>query len=180
MGILRVKTQDESLKQNFCTSSSIRKTATFCVPDLPSDNLTSSSSTHDEDESSVTTLDSTFNVPVDKECISSQGSSSRSSSTTNIGTSSRSPIVTFDKILIRRYNRIAVDHPCCSSGVPVGLSWEYNPEEIEAKLDSYELRRKGKRRSCKDLKRIPDQTRYFMLVNDFDVPMSEVCKLIKW
>ena len=177
MGILRVKTQDESLKQTFCPSSSGgRKTTTFCVSSLPrnGDHLqTDSFKTHEEDENSVSTLDSTFTVPLYDEYIPSTNSSTSISSRSTA-------IVTFDKISIRRYNRIAVDHPCCSSGVPIGLSWDYNPEEFEAKLDSYELSRKGKRRRSKELKRMPDQTRYSMLVNDFDVPMSDICKLIRW
>merc|ERR1712232_1399310 len=112
MGILRVKTQDESLKQTFCPRSS----RNFCVSLPRSDDhlLTNSLKSHEEDENSVSTLDSTFAVPLYDEWIpsSAQGLSSTSSTTTSsTSINGRSPIVTFYKISIRRYNRIAVDHP---------------------------------------------------------------------
>jgi hypothetical protein len=37
--------------------------------------------------------------------------------------------VSFAEVKVRFYNRIVSDHPACSGGPPVGIGWEYTPEE---------------------------------------------------
>jgi hypothetical protein len=37
--------------------------------------------------------------------------------------------VSFTEVEVRFYNRIVSDHPACSGGPPVGIGWEYTPEE---------------------------------------------------
>ena len=52
--------------------------------------------------------------------------------------------VTFDNITIRSYHMEIGDHPCCSIGPPIGLSWEFD-EESTIDLDIYECERKPRR-----------------------------------
>ena len=82
--------------------------------------------------------------------------------------------VKFDKITIRTYNITAVEHPCCESGVPVGLSWEYNPRHTEYSVDGYEKIRNGKRKGREKLL-TTDGERYNLLL-ECDVPMDEIMK----
>jgi hypothetical protein len=53
--------------------------------------------------------------------------------------------VSFGSMRIREYNVALSDHPSCSYGPPVQLSWDYQ-EKDEVPVDSYEEARKGNRR----------------------------------
>ena len=52
--------------------------------------------------------------------------------------------VRFDSITIRNYSIDIGDHPCCSIGAPVSLSWSYEEEEA-LDLDIYEIERRPRR-----------------------------------
>lgn len=101
-----------------------------------------------------------------------EGSLSSNGSTKELRTTSRE--VKFDKISIRTYNITAVEHPCCASGVPIGLSWEYNPCHTEYSVDGYEKIRNGKRKSKGKLL-TTDGERYNLLL-ECDVPLDEIMK----
>jgi len=53
------------------------------------------------------------------------------------GCSSRSKKVRFDVVEIRHYERIASDNPCCSSGPPIGIGWNFI-ETQKSKVNDYE------------------------------------------
>jgi len=82
--------------------------------------------------------------------------------------------VQFDKILIREYKRTIGDNPAVSCGPPLGLDWDYNPDEIEVDLEVYETYRPPRRN--KDDIVVPPQVRESILVDDWGVPFSEVRK----
>jgi hypothetical protein len=102
-----------------------------------------------------------------------------SSSVSNYDTESpKDSAVKFDKIIIRIYNRTIAYNPSCSSGAPVGLSWEYSPEDIELPLEKYELHRDRCRRNKKEML-IPEEVRYDLLRYEFDVPTAEIANVTR-
>eukprot|EP00540_Astrosyne_radiata_P015367 CAMPEP_0116828826 /NCGR_PEP_ID=MMETSP0418-20121206/3859_1 /TAXON_ID=1158023 /ORGANISM="Astrosyne radiata, Strain 13vi08-1A" /LENGTH=178 /DNA_ID=CAMNT_0004457733 /DNA_START=486 /DNA_END=1022 /DNA_ORIENTATION=+ len=58
--------------------------------------------------------------------------------------------VSFLMLHVREYSQILGDHPCCATGPPVALGWEYQPERIIS-VDDYEATR-ASRKSKEDLK----------------------------
>jgi hypothetical protein len=72
---------------------------------------------------------------------------------------------------MREYNRTVVDNPAVSEGPPIGLSWEYNPHEIEMKVDEYEGARPPRR--VKDEMIMPSCVREEMLINEWGHTMRE-------
>jgi hypothetical protein len=100
-------------------------------------------------------------------------------SSSNASPTRSSPLpktVKFDKVSIRCFNMTISDNPSCSSGIPVGLSWEFDPTQIEMPIESFELSRVGKRRYKRDL-RIPAQDRNDLL-NAFNVSLKEAIQVI--
>ena len=87
--------------------------------------------------------------------------------------SSNKPRVKFDKITIRNYNVTISDHPSCSSGAPIGLSWEYDPDHIEVPVESFEMLREGNRRNRGQMQ-MPAQIRHDLLRYEFDVPTKDI------
>ena len=69
----------------------------------------------------------------------------------------RSKSVGFKDIEIRSYPVVPGDHPCCTTGCPLSLGWEYNNEHV-CSIDEYEAFRTP-RRSREDLKTSWDQRR---------------------
>lgn len=65
-------------------------------------------------------------------------STSQESSTTTNAASRRS--VKFTDLHIREYRQVLGDHPCCSSGPPVSLGWDYSPH-TSINLEEYESQR---------------------------------------
>lgn len=100
-------------------------------------------------------------------------------SSSNASPTRSSPLpktVKFDKVSIRCFNMTISDNPSCSSGVPVGLSWEFDPTQIEMPIESFELSRVDKRRCKRDLQ-IPAQVRNDLL-NEFDISLKEAIQVI--
>mmetsp|Transcript_20334 Transcript_20334/g.31353 ORF Transcript_20334/g.31353 Transcript_20334/m.31353 type:complete len:501 (-) Transcript_20334:178-1680(-) len=65
--------------------------------------------------------------------------SSNHSSATTSNKSRHKRCVTFTNIQIREYNTILGDHPCCQSGPPLALGWEFNKQdEVVIDIDDYE------------------------------------------
>merc|ERR1712165_10913 len=52
--------------------------------------------------------------------------------------SRRKRSIKFDKVTVREYELTTGDNPSCSSGVPISLSWKYNPVHEEFAIDEYE------------------------------------------
>lgn len=63
--------------------------------------------------------------------------SQHSSATTTSASRRR---VKFTDLHIREYRQVLGDHPCCSSGPPVSLGWDYSPH-TSISLDQYETQR---------------------------------------
>ena len=181
--ILRVKTQGESLKESYHMNNRNKRQRRGAFVDL---SLTSFAQSVQQLNTQV--ID--FETP--------QPSSTRSSATTSIGTveedspSSSSPLfrslsstfqngnnaVKFDKICIRQYNRTISDNPSCSSGLPIGLDWDYDPDQLEIPIDTFEAFRKGSRRLNKVDLRMPYLERYNLLKYEFNVPADDIRKVI--
>jgi hypothetical protein len=67
--------------------------------------------------------------------------------------------VRFDTVEFREYPVILCDNPS-ASGPPIGLGWEYDPEDtLQAQLDDYESHRHGDDRRTKSGLRIPPNIR---------------------
>lgn len=58
--------------------------------------------------------------------------------------------VQFHSLHIRTYNRVVGDHPCCTTGLPITLGWDYN-DLITVAIDEYETRRRP-RKNRRDMK----------------------------
>lgn len=91
--------------------------------------------------------------------VSTSNNSSGHSSTSNQTSKQHKRCVTFTNIQIREYNTILGDHPCCQSGPPLALGWEYKHEEVVIDIDDYddEARRRSKdelRLNCEDRREI--------------------------
>lgn len=96
-------------------------------------------------------------------------------SVTTNNTTTRSG-VKFDKVIIRNYNLTIADNPSCTSGVPIGLSWEYDPQPIEMSVEAYESCRDGRRRRRNQMQ-MPGQLRFDLLRNEFDVSIREILRV---
>ena len=57
--------------------------------------------------------------------------------------------VSFGHATVREYDRCLVDHPCVSSGVPLGLDWHFQEHSPEA-LDAFEEHRRAQGRVSRD------------------------------
>ena len=53
--------------------------------------------------------------------------------------------VSFSNLEIRQYEVALSDHPSCSYGPPVQLSWQYQPDEVVVPVESYEQSRSPRR-----------------------------------
>mmetsp|Transcript_1108 Transcript_1108/g.1512 ORF Transcript_1108/g.1512 Transcript_1108/m.1512 type:complete len:257 (-) Transcript_1108:38-808(-) len=106
-------------------------------------------------------------------------SSSSSSTTTSSTSSSISSLtdrsVKFDKVIIREYDVTVGDNPSCSGGVPISLSYEYNPHHKEISIDQYEDARIGQRCNASGM-RINMHVRQHRLMSIWGVPFSEIRK----
>ena len=74
--------------------------------------------------------------------------------------------ISFDCVEIREYNRILSDNPATTNGPPVGLGWNYSPEDtLRIDLETYESYQSNARRSKRQLA-IPSQVRQEMLLEE--------------
>ena len=81
--------------------------------------------------------------------------------------------VKFGNVIIRSYDRTVGDNPACTSGVPIGLSWVYNPQHEEFPVEKYEERRDGYRREMSQM-RMPPNIRQDMLRYEFDISIKQI------
>lgn len=124
----------------------------------------------------ITNVEDALTLPSAGEKRRSSLRSSMSSdcdSTSCSSSSSSKPRVKFDKITIRNYNVTISDHPSCSSGAPIGLSWEYDPDHIEVPVERFEMLREGNRRNRGQMQ-MPAQIRHDLLRYEFDVSTKDI------
>lgn len=69
--------------------------------------------------------------------------------------------VSFTSVEIREYNVIVGDHPCCATGFPLTLDWEYR-EVNNIEVDKYEKVR-SPRRHKEELKISPEERSQLLL-----------------
>jgi hypothetical protein len=75
--------------------------------------------------------------------------------------------VSFASLDIRSYSVTIGDHPCCVSGCPLTLDWDYTVESSNLSIDLYEASR-SPRRSRKELRTTSEQ-RHQILSEDHGV-----------
>lgn len=91
---------------------------------------------------------------------------SREEPSSDVDPTSPTRRISFDVVEIREYNRILSDNPATSKGPPVGLGWNYSPDEtIKIDLETYESYQCNARRSKRELA-IPSQVREEMLLEE--------------
>lgn len=93
----------------------------------------------------------------------------------SIRSNSSSKSVKFGNISIREFDVTVGDNPACSSGVPVGLSWKYNPVHEEFPLEVFENYRDGQRCTPDELK-LSERVRYQMLVDEWNISKSKIAR----
>jgi len=71
--------------------------------------------------------------------------------------------VQFHSLHIRTYNRVVGDHPCCTTGLPITLGWDYNDLTTVA-IDEYETTRRP-RKNRRDM-RLDCDSRWQILSRD--------------
>lgn len=47
--------------------------------------------------------------------------------------------VRFGKCIVRSYSQVLGDHPCCATGCPLTLGWDYQEESVTPVVDDYDL-----------------------------------------
>ena len=82
--------------------------------------------------------------------------------------------VRFDRVEMREFDRTVGDNPSVSSGVPIGLDWNYNPNPLVKDLEDYETDR-APRRSKRELALGPS-AREDMLLRDWGLTFRELNK----
>ena len=61
--------------------------------------------------------------------------------------------LSFHSVEVREYSQVLGDHPCCQSGLPLSLGWDYDADATIHNVDEYETHRESQRvKSRKDMK----------------------------
>ena len=102
-------------------------------------------------------------------CLTRKSSLKKFSSVSSFST--LKPTVSFSNLEIREYDVAISDHPSCSFGPPVQLSWEYKQKEI-VPVDSYEQSR-SPRRERRDLV-LSYYDRRFLLIKQAGYSKKEI------
>lgn len=98
--------------------------------------------------------------------------------TTSLDPTSLTRRISFDVVEIREYNRILSDNPATTNGPPVGLGWEYSPEDtVRIDLETYESYQSNARRSKRQLA-IPSEVRQEMLLAE-GYSFGEIAKTVR-
>ena len=74
----------------------------------------------------------------------------------------RIPKVKFGTVLIREYEIILGDHPCCSYGPPITISWNYCEQYDPCEVDKYEFDNALNRRSMREMMLNYHQRKYLL------------------
>ena len=89
----------------------------------------------------------------------------------------RNRIVRFSSVLIRDYDIILGDHPCCAHGPPLSIGWNYTENEVVS-LNQYEWENAFNRRSSHQLT-LNHHQRKHLLREYSDADISAVTREIK-
>ena len=61
--------------------------------------------------------------------------------------------LSFQSVEVREYSQVLGDHPCCQSGLPLSLGWDYDADATIHDVNEYETHRESQRvKSRKDMK----------------------------
>merc|ERR1712038_1905772 len=77
--------------------------------------------------------------------------------------------VKFTNIYIREYQRTLGDNPAVSSGPPLSLDWEYDPNEKILSVDDYEQEKDGSGEKKKQVRALSRFKREKILEEDFGI-----------
>ncbi|CAB9504362.1 expressed unknown protein [Seminavis robusta] len=92
-------------------------------------------------------------------------------------TGNRPEHITFKNIEIREYNRTVGDNPSVSSGPPVTISWEYNPNTLVLAVEEYEKSRPVRRTQSEMI--LPRSIRMEMLRKEWDVSRGQIAGAVR-
>jgi hypothetical protein len=107
-----------------------------------------------------------------------EASASTTSTLTPLGSPYLKRNVSFGSMKIREYNVEISDHPSCSYGPPIQLSWDYKEREDET-LDSYEEKRSTQKRRTGHELLLSFYERHFMLIKTAGYSKSEIRETMK-
>jgi hypothetical protein len=83
--------------------------------------------------------------------------------------------VSFDRVMIREYERCVGDNPAVSSGPPIGLGWNYM-QARECSVDFFETSmRAPPPRTRKDFF-LPAQKRFYILLDQWGFSVQDICR----
>ena len=61
--------------------------------------------------------------------------------------------LSFQSVEVREYSQVLGDHPCCQSGLPLSLGWDYDADATIHDVNEYETHRESQRvKSRKEMK----------------------------
>jgi hypothetical protein len=90
----------------------------------------------------------------------------------------KNPVVSyslrFDKVVLRKYDRILNDNPACAKGPSIGLGWEYVEENFD--IDDYEMER-GRLRRTSEL--LLNRTQREKLVRDLGYTEKDIAAAVR-
>lgn len=90
---------------------------------------------------------------------------------------SNKPRIQFKHIEVREYARTVGDNPSCSSGPPVTISWEYNPDTMILSVEEYEDTRPTRRTMGQMV--LPRSYRTEMLRKEWNVSQQQIASAVR-
>ncbi|EEC48049.1 predicted protein [Phaeodactylum tricornutum CCAP 1055/1] len=85
--------------------------------------------------------------------------------------------IEFKELHIREYARTLGDNPSCSSGPPVSISWEFDPETKIISVDEYEDTRPPRRTHFEMI--LPRDLRQSMLRKEWDITQLQIAAAVR-
>lgn len=86
--------------------------------------------------------------------------------------------VSFDKVVVREYERELGDNPAVRCGLPLSIGWKYFPSPA-VPLEEYETTRPSEDRRKDQQLMIGAGKRYNILLNEYHVPMEKIKTVLK-
>ena len=123
---------------------------------------------------------------LDESLHSTYGSSSYDDSTSNTtgcrshnssGTNGRQQRIQFKHIEVREYSRTVGDNPSCSSGPPVTITWEYDPNTLILSVEEYEDARPTRRTMSQMI--LPRSIRTEILRKEWNVSQQQIAAAVR-
>jgi len=85
--------------------------------------------------------------------------------------------VSWDTIEIREYKRTVGDNPSCSSGPPLAIEWEYDPEPVVVNVEEFEEYRPPRRTQFELM--LGRDERHEILEDEWQIPQAEIAQAIR-